>query len=148
MVRPWKASSKAMIAGRFVYARAIFTAFSTGLGSTVNEESLLWKLAGRDFVHALGKADVAFIGRDLDAGVEEFFELSTHRVDYGLLAMAGISASDTAGEIEVVVAVDIFEPRVFRFSHIDRRAVRKPAGHSLGAAGGQRAGVGARDRGA
>jgi len=29
IVRPWKAPSKAMIAGRLVYARANFTAFST-----------------------------------------------------------------------------------------------------------------------
>ena len=29
IVRPWKPPSKAMTAGRFVYARANFTAFST-----------------------------------------------------------------------------------------------------------------------
>ena len=61
-----------------------------GFRATVYEQSFLGELAGRDFVHALGEPDVAFVGRDLDAGVEEFVELSMHGIDYGLLAVAGV----------------------------------------------------------
>ena len=103
------------------------------------------KLSRRDFVHTLGEADVAFVGRDLNAGVEEFVELAADGIDHCFLAMAGVGAADASGEIDVAVAVDIFEPRVFGLGHVDGRAVGKAAGHGLGAAGGERLGV--RDRG-
>ena len=48
--------------------------------------------------------------------------------------MPDVEAADAAGEIEVAIAVDIFEPRVFGFGDIDGRAVRKPARHGFGAA--------------
>ena len=47
-----------------------------GFGAAVHEQSLLGKLARRDLVHALGKFNIAFVGRDLNAGVEKFVELS------------------------------------------------------------------------
>ena len=116
-----------------------------GFGTSVKEDCLLWKLARRDLVHALREVDVAFVGRNLDAGVEEFFELSAHRIDYGLLAMAGVGAADASGEIDVAVAVDIFEPCIFGFRDIDRCAVRKAAGHGFAAALGERTGFGTGD---
>ena len=103
-----------------------------GFGAAVHEQRFLRKLAGRDFVHALGEPDVTFVGRDLHAGVQEVVELSVHGGDYRLLAMADIEAADAAGEIDVAVAVDVFEPGVFGFRYIHRRAVRKTAGHGLG----------------
>ena len=102
-----------------------------GLGAAVHEDRLLRKLAGRDFVHALGEADVALVRRDLHAGVQEAVELIFHRVDDRFLAMADVEAADAAGEIEVAVAVDVFEPGVFGLGDVDRRAVRKAAGHGF-----------------
>ncbi len=75
MVRPWKASSKAMIPDRpGVGARnlhRIFHRFRAG----VHEQRLLWKFAGSDFVHPLGKTYVVLVRRDLHAGVEKFIQL-------------------------------------------------------------------------
>ena len=99
------------------------------------------KLARRDFVHALGQADVALVGRDLHAGVQEAVELISHGVDDGFLAMADVEAADAAGEIEVAVAVNVFEPGVFGLGNVDGRAVRKAAGHGFGAALGERLGL-------
>jgi hypothetical protein len=48
-----------------------------------------------------------------------------------------LSAADAAGEVDVAVAVDVFEPGVFGFGDVDGRAVRKAAGHGLGAALGE-----------
>ena len=114
-----------------------------GFSAAVDEQRLLGKLAGSDFIHALGQADVTFVGRDLDAGMEEFVELDADGVDYGLLAMAGVGAADASGEIDVAVAVDVFEPGVFGFGYVDGRAVGEAAGHGFGTAVGERAGVGA-----
>jgi hypothetical protein len=56
------------------------------------------------------------------------------------LAMTGVGAADASGEIDVAVAVDIFEPSVFAFGYVNRRAVRKAAGHGLDASLGEGAG--------
>ncbi len=116
-----------------------------GLSAAVHEESFLRKLAGRDLVHALGEFDVAFVGRNLDAHVEELIELALDGFDDVLLAVAGVGAADTSGEVDVAVAVDVFEPRVFGFGYVDGRAVGKAAGHGFGAAGGERLGFWAGD---
>ena len=110
MVRPWKASSKAMIGGTFGVGAGDLDGILDCFGAAVDEESFLGKFSGRDFVHALGEADVAFVGRDLDAGVEEFVELAADGIDHRFLAMTGVGAADASGEIDVAVAVDIFEP--------------------------------------
>jgi len=117
-----------------------------GFSAAVHEKSLLRELAGSDLIHSLGEFDVAFVRRDLHAGVEELVELAADGFDHGLLAMAGVSAADAAGEIDVTVAVDVFKPRVFGFGNVDGRAVRQAAGHGLNAAFGKRFGLGAGDR--
>jgi len=45
--------------------------------------------------------------------------------------MTGVCAADAAGEVDVAVAVDVFEPCVFGFGHVNRRAVRKAPGQGL-----------------
>ena len=137
MVRPWKASSKAMIAGRFGVGSGDLDGVLDSFGAAVNKESLLREFSGRDFVHALGETDVAFIGRDLNAGMKKFIELAVDGVDHGLLAMARVSAAYASGEVNVAVAIDVFEPGVFGLGYVDGCAVRKAAGHSMSAAGGK-----------
>jgi hypothetical protein len=73
--------------------------------------------------------------------VQEAVELILHRVDDGFLSVPNVQASDATGEVEIAIAVDILEPRVFGFGYIDWRAVRKAAGHSLGAALGESLGL-------
>ena len=111
------------------------------LGAAVDEDGFLRELARSDFVHALGKPDVALVGRDLHAGVQEAIELVFHRFDDRFLAMPDVEAADASGEVEVAVAVDVFEPGVFRLGDIDGRAVRKAAGHGFRAALGERLGL-------
>src|SRR5258708_14404435 len=86
-------------------------------GTTVDKEGFLWKLARSEFVHALGQADVAFVRRDLDAGVKEAVELVFDSFDHFVAAMAGVGTANAAGEVDVAVAVDVFEPRIFGFGH-------------------------------
>ena len=66
--------------------------------------------------------------------MQKAIELVFDRVDHRLAAMSDVEAADAAGEIEVAVAVDIFEPRVFRLGHIDRRADGEPARNGVRAA--------------
>jgi hypothetical protein len=56
--------------------------------------------------------------------------------------MADIETADAAGEVEIAVPVDVFEPGVFGLGNIDGRAVGKAAGHGFGAALGERSGLG------
>ncbi len=115
------------------------------LGAAVDKDSFLRELARRNFVHALGEANVALVGRDLHAGVQEAVELVFHGVDDRFLAMPDVEAADASGEVEVAVAVNVFEPGVFGFGDVDGRAVRKAAGHGFGAALGERLGFRARE---
>ena len=77
--------------------------------------------------------------------MQEAVELIFHGFDYSFLAMADVEASNTSGEIQVAVAVDIFQPGVFGLGNVNRRAVRKPAGHSFRAALREGPGLRARD---
>src|ERR1019366_683416 len=56
-----------------------------------------------------------------------------HCFDNSFVAMADVEAADAAGEVEVAVAVHVFEPGIFGLGNIDGRAVRKAAGHGFGA---------------
>src|SRR5208337_189982 len=108
--------------------------------ATVDEQSFLGKLSRRYLVHALGKPDVAFVGRDLNAGVQEFVELAADGIDYSFLSMTSVGTANAAGKIDVAVAVDVFEPCIFGFGYIDGRTVRETAGYGLRAALGERSG--------
>ena len=119
-------------------ARAIFTAFSTASAPLFTNRRFLGKLARRDLVHALGQTNVSFVRRDLDAGMKKAIELCLDRVDHRLAPMSHVEAADAAGEIEIAVAVDIFEPCVFRLGHINGRANRESARNGVGTARGQR----------
>jgi hypothetical protein len=79
--------------------------------------------------------------------VEIFVELASDGLDYGLLAVTSVGATDASGEVDVAVAVYVFEPCVFCLRYVDRRTVGKAAGHGLSAAGRELAGFRARDLG-
>ena len=79
MVRPWNASSKAMMPGRPVWARAIFTAFSTASAPVFTNNVFLGNLPGVSCVQPLRQADVAFVWRHLNTGMKKPVELRSHR---------------------------------------------------------------------
>ncbi len=58
--------------------------------AAVYEQRFLGEVAGGDFVHSLGESDVVFVGRDLNAGVQEVFELGADGSDYGLATMSDV----------------------------------------------------------
>ncbi len=115
------------------------------LGAAVHEDCLLRELARSGFVHALGEADVEFIGRNLHAGVQEAVELFFDRADHFVAPMASVRAPNAAREVQVAIAVNVLEPGVFGLGHIDGRAVGKAAGHGLRAALRKGLGLGARN---
>ena len=47
----------------------------------------------------------------------------------GSCAMANVEAADAAGEVNVAIAVHVFEPGIFRFRDVHRRGVRQSARH-------------------
>ena len=108
-----------------------------GFGAAVHEDGLLRELSWRDFVHALGEANVALVRRDLHASVQEAVELVLHGFNNSFLAMADVQTADASGKVEVAVAVHVLEPGVFGLGNVDGRAVRKAAGHGFGAALGK-----------
>ncbi len=70
-VRPWKAFSKTITAGRPVAARAIFTAFSIASAPEVDEDRpLLAAAARRELREALADLDVRLVDPDHEALVE------------------------------------------------------------------------------
>jgi len=64
-----------MMPGRLVLRAGDLDRVLDGFGAAVQEKRFLWKLTRSDFVHALGEANVALIGSDLDAGMQKFVEL-------------------------------------------------------------------------
>src|SRR5438309_7274948 len=104
-------------AGTLGVGAGYFHGVFDGFGSAVDEESLLRKVAGSDFIHALGEADVSLVGGDLNTGVEEAVELVFDSGDDFVATVAHVEAADASGEIEVAVAVDVFEPGVCGFGY-------------------------------
>jgi len=111
-----------------------------GLCAAVHEDCFLCKFSRRDFVHALGEVDVTLVGRNLDTGVQKVVELILDGFDDSFLTMTDVKAPDATREIEIAVAVNVFEPGVFGLCNVNRRAVGKAAGHGFGAALGEGAG--------
>ena len=69
--------------------------------------------------------------------MQKAIKLGLYRVDDRFAAMADIEAANAAGEVQVAVAVDVFDPRVFGLGHVDRCADRKPARYGVRATLGE-----------
>jgi hypothetical protein len=113
-----------------------------GFGAAVQQQGLLGRAAGRLGVQLFGEPHVAFVGRHHKAGMQETVRLRVQRGDHARLAMAGIEAADTAGEIQVSIAVHVFDNGAFGAAHEDRGDLRYAARHGRATAIGQRSGAG------
>jgi hypothetical protein len=71
MVRPWNASSNAMIPCRPVWARAILIACLYGFRAGIQQECFLGKFSRSERIQPLSKFDIAFVRRDLYADVQK-----------------------------------------------------------------------------
>ena len=94
-VRPWNALSNTTTAGRPVAQRAIFTAFSTGLGAGVHEDrALLAAAARRELGEAPADLDVRLVDADHEALVEVAVGLLLDRLDDRGVPVTGVLAAD------------------------------------------------------
>jgi hypothetical protein len=133
-VRPWNAFSKTTTPGLPVAARAILTAFSTGLGAAVQEQALLVGAgARRELCEPSARLDVRFVDPDHEALMEIRVDLLVHGRDRRGLGRARVLAAEPACEIDVRLAVDVLDPGAARARDDDRRG-RDPARHELLAA--------------
>ena len=110
-VRPWNAPSNAITAGRFVYARANLTAFSTASVPALKNAALVGAEIGDPLEQPLGKRDVRLVRNDREVGVGEALELLTRGGDDPRVRVADVETADAAGEVDEPVAVDVGERR-------------------------------------
>src|SRR6266851_779491 len=96
-------------------------------------------MAGCNVIHTLREADVAFVRRDLHAGVEKMLELRFDRRGYCVAAMSSVQAADSTCEIDVAIAVHVLEPCVLRAGNVYRSGLRDSARDSGFAARGESA---------
>ncbi len=82
----------------------------------------------------LGQLDIGLVGQNLETGVGEPVELLFYSSNDMGMAMPGVEHRDTAGEIDVALALDVPDFAVQRPSGYDRRRVTDPAHDGLPAA--------------
>jgi hypothetical protein len=79
--------------------------------------------------------------------VQKAIKLVAHSGHYRFMTMSNVEAADAAGEIDVAVAVYVFEPCVFGFRYVHGGSMREAARNRAVAALGERFGFWARDWG-
>ena len=126
-VRPWKPPSKAMTAGRFVYARANLTAFSTASVPALKKPALTGPRDRHALGEPLGERDVDLVGDDREVGVAEALELLLRRRDDVGMRVADVEGADAAREVDERVAVDVGERHAARRLGDDREGQRERA---------------------
>src|SRR6184192_1873916 len=114
------------------------------LSTSVHEHSLLAEPPWRNLVHSFGEPHVTLIRRPLRAGVEIPIQLLPNRSNHSLTSMPDVDAANAAREVDIAIAIDVFEPGVLRLCYIYRSALREPPRHSVIAALGKRLRLGTR----
>ncbi len=99
-MRPWKPPSKAITAGRFVYARANLTAFSTASVPALKNAALAGPEIGAIASSRSASVDVDLVRDDREVGVEEARGLLLHRRDDARVGVADVQAADAAREVD------------------------------------------------
>ena len=112
------------------------------LGAGVEEQRLLLLArARRQLAEAPADVDVWLVGPDHEALVQVAVDLRVDRGGDGLEAVPGVLAADPAGEVDVLVAVDVDDGRAVGAVDDEswrRHAARDPAGPLLEDAAGRR----------
>src|SRR2546423_2404127 len=80
-----------------------------GFRAGVQDDGFLGNFAWSEGVQFFRESDVALVGSDREAEVQVFFELLAQGGYYTGRAMADIEAADSSREIDVAVAVDVFD---------------------------------------
>jgi hypothetical protein len=108
-----------------------------GFGAGVEKDGFLWKISGSEGVQLFRDGDVALVRSDGEAEMQVFLELRLNRSDYAGRAVANVEAADAAGEIEIAIAVDVFDGGAVGARGEDGRGVRRTARNGGFAAGHQ-----------
>ncbi len=122
-----KAVLKADNGGTFrVVTRDLHRVFHR-LGAAVDQESFFGKAPRRHFPEDLRQVGVGSIRRDVKTGVKKLIGLILDRFDHFGRTVSHVQGSEPAGEIDVLICVDVRQERALRLRHEDRRHME----HSL-----------------
>ena len=124
-VRPWKAPSKAITAGRFVYYLANLTAFSTASAPELKNPARTSPEMGVIAAEALGERDVVLVRDDREVGVREERSLLLRGLDDPRVRVADRQAADAAREVEEGVPVEVGEERAAPLGDDERQVDRE-----------------------
>ncbi len=113
-------------------------------GAGIQDDRFLCKVARRERVEFFRQSDVALIGRHREAEMQMLVQLFLNRGHHARGTMSHVQAADASREIEIAVAVDVFDRRAFRARGENGRGVVRCARHRGFAAShqGSRAGAG------
>ena len=114
--------------GRFVYARANLTAFSTASVPALKNAAFAGPREGREREQPFGERHVDLVGDDREVGVQEPRGLLLHRLDDPRMRVADVQAADAAREVEERVAVDVGQRRAASLGGDDRQVDRERIG--------------------
>src|SRR4029077_19235665 len=113
-----------------------------GLRAGIHEDVFFREVAGSEGVEFFRDSDVALVGSDGEAEMQMFFELFADSGEHAGRAVANIEAADAAGEIEIAIAVDVFDGGAVGGRGENWRSARRSARNRGFAAGHQGAGLG------
>jgi len=128
-VRPWKASSKQITAGTLGVDAGDLDGVFDGLGAGVHQDGFFREVAGSEGVEFFGDGNVALIGSDGEAKMEVLLELFRGGGEDAGRVVADVEAADTTGEIEIAIAVDVFDGGAVGARGENWRGVRRAAGN-------------------
>src|SRR5258708_6025135 len=96
-----------------------------GFGARVDKDSFLREVTRREGVEFFRDGDVPFIRSDREAEMQVLLELLADGGEDARRAVADVEAADSASEIEIAIAVDVFDDRAIGGSGEIRRAARR-----------------------
>ena len=99
--------------------------------AAIHQKSLLGEVAGRELVELFRHRNIAFIPSDLEAEMEKGVQLSTQSAQHPWIAMANVSAANSAAQVNEAVAVNILEHRAFSVTDKQRGGSVDPARDGL-----------------
>ena len=95
----------------------VFHSFS----ASGHENGLLLEIAGHGGIQPFGQPYIVFIGHNLMAGMGEMVDLVLDRFNDCGVAVTGIDHGDAGAEIDVAIALDIPDFRIFGPVGVDLR---------------------------
>ena len=99
--------------------------------SGVHQNRLLGKISRRVFREQFTHRDVGLIARNSEQRVGYLGGLVSNSGHHGIVGVTHGHHTDTAGEVNKAVAIDVFDDRVVGVCRIDGEGGRNTCGHGL-----------------